>query len=167
MLLSFLSSLCSQSLKKFSSLSIICLMSWFGTKANHISSFSSLYPLPLYNLYSFGCLPTIIDVSLALTAECQMHVDISHSSSDHACLLQIFWYLLFLPPVIVFLILLFSMYTNTDYSKSLASLSRDQSSLYVFIFIKYYLLYCIVLFLIMVYVSCVLIDGCPKHQNDV
>lgn len=127
MLLSFLSSLCSQSLKKFSSLSIICLMSWFGTKANHISSFSSLYPLPLYNLYSFGCLPTIIDVSLALTAEYQLHVDISHSS-DHACLLQIFWYLLFLPPVIVFLILLFSMYTNTDYSKSLASLSRDQSS---------------------------------------
>lgn len=87
-----------------------------------------------------------------------------------------FWPCLFVTDLLVFTLSaasncvfnsLFSMYTNTDYSKSLASLSRDQSSLYVFIFIKYYLLYCIVLFLIMVYVSCVLIDGCPKHQNDV
>lgn len=83
-------------LKKLSSLSIICLMSWFATRANQFSSFSSLYPLLLYNLYSFGCLPIIIDVSLALTAECQLHVDISHSSSYQACLLQIVLYLLFL-----------------------------------------------------------------------
>lgn len=158
MVVSFLS-VFSLSLKKLSSLSIICLMPWLATKSNHFSSFSSLYPLSLYNLYSSGCLPIIIDVSLALTAECQVHVDISHSSSDWACLLQIFWYLLFLPPVIVFLILLFSVYTNTDYLKSLPSLSRDQSSSYAFIFIKYYLLSLIVLFLIMVYISCVLIDA--------
>lgn len=134
MLLSFFS-VFTLSFKKLSSLSIICLMLWFATKANCFSSFPWLYPLPLYNLYSFGCLPIIIDVSLALTAECQLHVDIRHSSSDQACLLQIFWYLLFLLPVIVFLILLFSVYTNTDYSKSLPSLSRDQSSSYAFTFI--------------------------------
>lgn len=34
-------------------------------------------------------------------------------------------------------------------------------------FFHYYLLYLIALLLIMVYASCVLIDGCPKHQNYV
>lgn len=134
MLLSFLSSLCSQSLKKLSSFfhNLPNVMVW-NKRRNHISSFSSLYPLPLYNLYSFGCLPTIIDVSLALTAECQLHVDISHSSSDHACLLQIFWYLLFLLPVIVFLILCF-LCTQTQIIQNPLLLSPETNLHYMFSF---------------------------------
>lgn len=111
-------------------------------------------------------------VSLALTAKCQVHVDISHSpSSDHACLLQTFWYLLFLlsflHPVIAFLILLFPVCTNTDYFKIPCFSLQRPIFIISFFFIKYYLLYLIALFLIMVYVSCVLIDSCSKHQIDV
>jgi len=120
MLLSFLSYLCSHSLKN---LSYNFPNTMFYNKSRpYFCFFLFISSLPLQFILIWLHAHYSRCVSLALTPKCQLHEDISHSpTSDHDCLLQTFWYLLFLLsfpcPVIVFLILLFSVYTNTDYFK--------------------------------------------------
>lgn len=134
MLLNFLSNLCSQSLKNFSSPSIIYLMSWLTTKADHVSSFSSLYPLSLYKLHSFGCLPVVIDV-------CHCH---SLLNANYMCTLATLPLLtmpvcadvlvftlsavLSAPSKCVFNSFVFNTHKHRLFQNNLASLSRDQSS---------------------------------------
>jgi len=148
-------------------------MSWFTIKAGRISSYSSLCPLSLYKVDSSGCVPTIIDAykwHSQTNANCMWALATLLLLPMSGCYILAFALSAFLsaPSNCGFNSFVFCVHKHRLFQNPLL-LSSYQSSLYLFFFsMKYYYLpYLIALFLIMLYVSCVLIDDCPKHQNDV